>query len=123
MLELSFPLILVADMIGDKIVDELINSLKKISLEKKQEAFLENKDILLIDMISQESEKLGYISIKRLTQKFKEFLQSDDDWINSKWVGRAIKRLLLSKERKRTERGVEVVLDIHKAKDKIKMFK
>lgn len=122
MLELSFPLILIADMIDDKIVDDVMNSLKKISIEKSQEAFMENKDILVVDMISQEVEE-GFISIKRLTEKFKEFTQSNEEWINEKWMGRAIKRSLLAKEKKRTEKGVEVLLDIKKAQEKIKMFK
>lgn len=123
MLELSFPLILIADMIEEKVVDEVVESLKQIALEKNQEAFLENKDILVIDMVSQMEEDLGWISIKRLTEEFKQFIQSQEEWINERWIGRAIKRLLLAKEKKRTERGIEVILDIQKAQEKIKIFK
>jgi hypothetical protein len=123
MLELSFPLILVADMISEKVTDELINSLREIHIEKNQEAFLENKDVLLIDMISQKKDAVEYTSIKYLAEEFRQFLQSTEEWINEKWVGRAVKRLMLAKEKKRTERGVEVILDIEKARDKIRMFK
>lgn len=125
MLELSLPLIIVADMIEESVVDEVIKSLKEISLEKSNEAFLENKDVLLVDMISQESLPTKFQSIRTITEKFKQFgmFSDKDEWINEKWVGRAIKRMLLAKEKKRTERGVEVLLDVEKALDKIKMFK
>ena len=127
MLELSFPLIIVADMIHPDIVKEVVESLKKIAIEKNQEAFLESKDILLIDMVSQEVTPTFFQSIKALVEKFKEFIQyrpsKDDDWLNDKWMGRALKRLMLCKEKKRTNRGVEVLLDVEKALEKVKMFK
>lgn len=127
MLELSFPLILIADMIHPEIIDTIIESLKKISIEKSQEAFLENKDIFVVDMVSQEVVPTRFQSIKSLLEKFKGFIQyspaKDDDWLNEKWLGRAIKRNMLAKEKKRTERGIEVLLDIEKAQEKIKMFK
>jgi hypothetical protein len=122
MLELSFPLILVADMIDEEVVDTLINSLKEINIEKSHEAFLENKDILLLDMVSQEIYN-NFQSIRSITQKFREFTQCNEEWVNEKWVGRALKRLLLTKEKKRTEKGIEVILDIIKAQEKIRMYK
>lgn len=122
MLELSFPLILVADMIGQDVVDKVINSLQKISLEKKHESFIENKDILILDMISQMPLPTNYISIKEITGDFKKFISSEEEWINEKWVGRALKRLSLAKEKKRSERGIIVFLDIEKAQEKIKIF-
>ena len=123
MLELSFPLILIADMISQEVVESVVNSLKGISIEKNQEAFLENKDVLITDMISQEVPPIFYQSLKIITEKFRQFTQSNEDWINEKWVGRAIKRLSLAKEKKRTNKGIEVLLDIDKALEKMKMFK
>lgn len=123
LLELSFPLILIAEMINEKTLDLVMDSLKQISLEKDHEAFLDNKDVILMDMVSQEPTPTNFQSIKRITQKFREFSQSNEEWINEKWVGRAIKRMSLAKEKKRTERGIEVILDIQKAIEKIKMFK
>lgn len=122
MLELSFPLIMVADMISEEIVDTLIESLRQIHIEKTNEAFLENKDILMVDMVSQEHWE-GFHSIKKLTEKFKEFTQLNEEWINTKWVGRSLKRMMLIKEKKRSHQGIEVRLDIEKAQDKIKIYK
>ena len=123
MLELSFPLIIVADMIGEEIVDEVIKSLKIIHIEKNQEAFLENKDVLLLDMISQMNDNNEWHSVKRITEDFRQFCSSNEEWMNDKWLGRALKRLVVIKERKRTNRGIEVKLDIEKAKEKIKIYK
>ncbi len=35
-------------------------------------------------------------------------------WLNSKWIGRALKRMNLNKSKKRTSSGIEVMLNIEK---------
>ena len=62
-------------------------------------------------------------SVKRITEDFRQFCSSNEEWMNDKWLGRALKRLVVIKERKRTNRGIEVKLDIEKAKEKIKIYK
>jgi hypothetical protein len=47
----------------------------------------------------------------------------EEDWFNEKWMGRALKRLGLIKEKKRMNYGVVVKLDYTKAQEKIRMFK
>ena len=127
MLELSFPLVIIADMIHPEIVDTIIESLRKISIEKSQEAFLENKDIFVVDMVSQEVVPTRFQSMKILVEKFKQFINyqpsKEDDWLNEKWLGRSIKRNMLAKEKKRTHNGIEILLDIEKAQEKIRMFR
>ncbi len=122
MLELSLPLFLVGDLISEETFQEVKNSLMIICDEKKKEEFVENKDIFLVDMISQNLEKNYYQSVREITQELKDFTGINDDWLNEKWVGRALKRLQLTIERKRTNRGIEVILDYNKAKEKIRMF-
>jgi len=81
-------------------------------------------DIMLIDMVSQELEE-RWLFIKDIVNKYLEFTQKEnkDDEINSKWMGRALKRLKLIKEKKRLAGGVQIKLDIPKAQEKIKQFK
>jgi len=122
-LELSLPLFLIAEELGEGVLDDLILTIQKIVNEKKTEEFTENKDISLIDFVSQELNEDLFVSVNSLVPKFKDFLQVNDDWINSKWVGRALKRLNLIKKKKRVTRGVEVVLDVEKAQEKIRMFR
>ena len=125
-LELSLPLCLVANEISDDLLKETTLTLKKIFQAKKEEEVTDNIDVSLYDFISQEPESSDYgewESINEITKNFIDFLQTSEDWINSKWMGRALKRLGLIKEKKRIGRGVSIILDIPKAKQKIKMFK
>lgn len=125
-LELSFPLILIADMLGEEVLDNIIKILSDIMGEKKGDFYLESKDISFIDFVSQYPEDNNFIPLTKLAQEFKLFLQEDESeerWINTKWIGRSLKRLNLIKKKKRMARGREVILDIEKALNKIRMFK
>jgi len=123
--ELSLPLLMVSCSIGEDVLEELHLILKNYFMEKKEDQFAESRDISFIDYVSQEPEK-DWLFVKEITQRFKEFLQYDaveDDWLNTKWVGQALKRLKLKKQHKRLSGGVKVILDIPKAQIRIKMFK
>lgn len=122
-LELSFPLCLLALEVGNKILKETTLILKEVFDDKKTEEFAENLDISLYDFVSQQSENLEFKTVQKITNEFREFLGSESDEINSKWMGRALKRLNLRKDEKRIARGVSVNLNVKKAKEKIKMFK
>jgi len=120
-LELFFPLFILADECGD--LDAILEIAEKIIKEKKEEDVYENRDISLIDFISGKKDVGEWIPLKQLLEEFKEFLQSEDLWINSQWLGIALNRLNLTKEKRRLGRGTEMILDIEKAQDKIVMFK
>jgi len=122
-LELAFPLFIIAKSISEEILDKTILTFQQIIAESKEEDVVENMDISLFDFISQEEEVSYFVSISDLTKRFREFLQSSDEWINPSWVGRALKRLGLIIQKKRVTRGVEVRLNYAKAKEKIRMFK
>jgi len=124
-LELSFPLCLIAQEIevqNSEILKITTLTLKEIFCDKRAEELVEDRDVSLIDFISQEAENNVY-QINTLTENFKQFLGVSDDWINSKWMGRALKRLNLIKEKRRVGRGVQVKLNIEKAQEKIKFYK
>lgn len=129
-LELSLPLCLIASLIstgneGKNSVVLKITTLtfKHIFSNKNEEEIYENIDISLYDFIASELQQLEFYPIKQLTQSFKDFIGSDDDWINSKWMGRALKRLNLKTSERRVASGMSVMLNIVKAKDKMRMFK
>jgi len=121
-LELSLPLFLVAQEIKVSILKETTLTLKNLFSEKRAEELVEDYDTSLIDFISQEPENQSYL-ISDFTSRFKEFLGTSDEWINSKWMGRALKRLNLIKEKRRLGRGVQIKLNTTKAKEKIKVYK
>lgn len=125
-LELFFPLFIIADSLDWVLFDNCLEIAKKLVKNKTSEEFTESKDVLLIDFVSQQQTH-EFIQVREITKQFKEFIgegdDKDDKWVNTKWLGRALKRLNLTIEKKRTNRGVFVLLDIVKAKDKILMFK
>ncbi len=122
-LEISMPLFIIAMSLGDEILNKLIKIIKNIVDDKKIDDFTDNHDVLLIDFVSQELNNNNFVSISYITKKFKEFTNLSDEWINNKWIGRGLKRLALIKEKKRMGRGIEVILNVTKAQEKIKIFK
>ena len=122
-LELSMPLLIIANVIGNDVVDDLMSSLVKIIEDRKVDDIYNNKDVALIDFISQEIPKEEFLSITDLTRKFKEFIGEGDDWINPRFVGRSLERVKLISKKKRLSNGIYVILDYEKAQEKIKMFK
>lgn len=124
--ELSFPLCLIANEVGSHNPDLLkitTSTIKSIFDDKKEEELVENNDINLIDFISSQLQKDYYISMSSLLKEFKESFAITEEWVNVKWLGRALKRLNLIKYKRRTDRGIEVILDYEKAKRQIILFK
>ena len=127
-LELSLPLLIVSMWIDgaiglEGIFEEILRILNDISLKKIEEETIENLDISFYDYISQEIEVTHYVSIQKVTDGFRQFVQTNDDWINNKWVGQALSRLKLLIHKRRLGRGIEVRLNYKKAKEKMRMFK
>ena len=121
-LELSLPLCLIANEISGDLLKETTLTLKSIFSQKKQDDLTENYDVSLYDFVSQ-YDASGWVSISRLCNDFRSFLDTTDEWINNKWLGRALKRLVLVKESKRLGNGRYIILNINKSIEKIKMFK
>ena len=121
--ELTFPLLFIANILGQEIYDNILNILKEIVKEKKEEDFAESKDVSLIEYISQLPQDDKWISLKDLMQSYRNFIGTDDPWTNEIWLGQALRRLKLFKEKKRKTNGRYYMLDIPKAQEKIKIFK
>lgn len=123
-LELYLPLFLVAYSIeGDDILQMTLDYAKQSVIDKKMEEVSESKDVTLYSMVAQQQGQ-EWREVKELTTLFR--LQTGDgenEWLNAKWLGRALKRLNLIKDKRRTNRGIEVILDVEKAKLKEVMFK
>mgnify|MGYP003645289023 CR=1 FL=1 len=123
-LELFMPLFLVASIMGDEALASIIKVAKKIVKERTHEEQVESRDVMVIDFVSrQNSENLSFVSITKLVNNFRDFLDGEIDWLNAKWLGRAFKRLSLVVDKRRTPRGIQVILNVGKAKQKLKMFK
>ena len=120
-LELFLPLFLVAAEISSVYLKNVIHYAKKIVNEKKIEEITESKDVLIYSMIAKEREG-QWKDVKDLTSIFRLMIGDDSDWINNIWMGRALKRLNLVKEKRRMNKGIQVILDVKKAKQKEIIF-
>ena len=124
--ELYNPLFIIARILGDEVLEDIIKIAKKKTTIKKEDDYIENRDIALIDFISQMNYMSNFVNMTELTNQFKHFYQADEEgytWLNSKWLGRALNRLQLIKMKRRVNTGVEIIPDILKAKNKLGMFK
>lgn len=121
-LELFFPLFLISDLCGK--LDEMLKISIKIVKERKEKDIYESTDVQVYDFVSQ-YQNTSFVKVSDLTSQFRVFIgtqEKEDSWINTRWFGKSIKRLKLDKEKKRSN-GMLVILNIDKAKEKIKMFR
>lgn len=123
-LELFFPILLLAEKIGDDVFEVVTNIAEKLNNEKKDNEASESVDVMVYDFIStMQGGFLNYYKMKELFNNFQFFTNLNDDWVNIKWFGRALKRLNLVLDKRRKNFGIEVTLNVAKAKEKMKMFK
>lgn len=124
-LELFFPLFLLSDFISQDIFNQILNIGINITNERRENEMIESRDVMFIDFISQLGLMRNYITVRQLTSDFRHYIGDDegeDKWINTRWVGRSLKRLSLIKDKRRMKEGVEVIPDIDHAIEKLKVF-
>lgn len=126
-LELFLPLFYIASIIGEDVLKLTIKIAKNICEEKNHEHEIESKDVMLINFVAQIQTipiqpDSDYYFIKELTQNFRIFTDSNEEWLNEKWMGRALRRLNLIVDKRRIARGMEVSLNVLKAREKAKLF-
>jgi len=125
-IELLYPLFIISQFLDWKLFKEILRIGTEMVDKKKGDKFIESRDVALYDFISHMPVSVDFTPIVDITRDFKEYVgatDDDDKWVNTKWLGQALKRLNLVKSKKRVARGREVVLDINKAMEKIKLFK
>lgn len=123
--ELCLPLLYISYMISPEVFEELYKSIKSHMRIRKEEQFNESRDIQVIDFVSQLKEQSEFLRVKDIVNMFLEFTQDEnkDFEINNKWMGWALRRLKLIREKKRIAGGIQIKMDITKAQEKIKVFK
>lgn len=123
-LELFLPLFSIADGLGSDVLSEIIEIAKDHVEHKQQEDHIENRDWSLIDFVARYPSTLNFIPVTKIVNDFKDFYNDDDtEWLNSRWIGRSLRRLNLTVEKRRLGRGVEYILNGAKAKAQMEAFK
>lgn len=120
-LELFMPLFLISYAIDREVhLKKVIEIAKKITNDKKHEEQVESLDVLVLAFIAKMQSDLSYNSIKAMCNEFRRVNELDDPDINPKWFGRALKRINLVSDKKRSGTGVQVMVNITKAKELLK---
>lgn len=122
-LELFFPLFLIANQISDLVLDDILSIAKKKTQDRKLDEMTESKDVALYKLVANQEENKPY-RVGELANILKLTLgEGENEWLNAKWLGRALKRLNLTIDKRRVGEGIEVTLNIAKAKEKLEIFK
>ena len=134
-LELFFPIFLIAKSIGTDVLDTCINVAKDIVSQKKDDDWMENRDVNFINFIANSETLLknisgdkGFIRESDILHQYRiwaEYNDKEDEWrwLNSKWIGRALKRLNFVLEKKRLSHGIMVHINFDKVKKQATLFK
>lgn len=123
-LEIYFPIIVLAFILSKDLLEEVLEIVKANLKQKKAFEAADSPDIALYEFISSK-DPLSWYSISDLLNDFKHFYTSDDtdrEWLNSRWLGRALRRLKLDADSKRNRSGALMLLDVGKAIEKSKIF-
>lgn len=108
-LELSFPLCLVAEQFG--VLDLFLSSLSDYMQTLEGEG-ADNPDDLLQTFMEQANYS-GFVGVSSVLQDFRSYLENPEDWINSKWLGRALKRLGFISKKRLVNGHVQIELNIN----------
>jgi len=124
-LELLMPLYFMAYLIDRETLNKILEISKEIVKEREEEDYFENKDKILMRFLSEKLKEgildyLDYISTTKISNHFVEYLGDGNDKVSPEWIGKALKRLKVLKDRKRDSKGVRVLLNIDKINRQVK---
>jgi len=124
-LELFFPLFVIARVLDNETFEDILATAKEMVEKKKGDEVAESPDVMLYSFLAFSSPldwRSNYISMNELTRKFKEHISEDREDINAIWMGKALKRLNILIDKKRKTKGIEVMINFEKAREKMFIF-
>lgn len=126
-LELFMPLFIISRTIDENLFNKVLGISKEINKEKRAEELTESRDVMLINFISVYYDiNVNFVDMNDLLNRFRNYVHDDErdyQWLNSQWLGRALKRLNLIVEKRRVSDGMQIILNVKKAKEKAEIFK
>jgi len=123
--EIWKPIIAIAKFIDSEVYKEMIDFALRMSKEKKEENVTDTTDNLLANVLCEialEPEESKFVAIGEIRDKLLEYVDGDPKWLNSRWVGRAVRRMGFKESRRLgTHREIKIdrkeVLDLAKRLD------
>lgn len=120
-LELFFPLFIISRFLSEETFGEICGISKDLLEVKKEDEFSESVDVMVYEFVSRMESTLEWKPMKELIERFRNFA-GVEEWMNEKWLGKAFKRLNLIIGKRRMASGRFFILNVSKAKEKIKIF-
>jgi len=105
-LEIFFPLFVVAKLFG--VLPTLIKCSETYMAQLEGE-FVDNVDDLLQNFMDK-VKYASFINLSEILRDFRGSLEQPEEWVNSKWLGRALKRLGLIKRKRLVNGRVQIKL-------------
>lgn len=132
-LELFMPLFLTAGVVDGASIEEIVKiAVSEVGKKASDDAY-ENRDTgLLMAISSLNSDE--FIKVSEIVSRYVEEVGEEKErrdgsimriapkWLNSKWVGRAIRRMNISQEKRRMAGGVEIRVDFSKVQRKLQIL-
>lgn len=110
-LELFFPLFVISYLCGD--IDCFLETAKEYTESKEEEEAADDIDENLKVYLSKRIDAFSsFVSSASLLQGFRQSLESPEEWVNSKWFGRALKRLDMIAKKRLVEGKTQVLLKL-----------
>lgn len=123
-LELSYPILVIAKLIGKDISEKMIDFMNKLLRQKEQIDIVESRDnkflYCLIDFIQSKNSK-EFFEISEIRNHFL-LIEGDEYWITNHWIGKALRRLNIIIEEGRSAKKRSVRLDFEKIELKAKTY-
>lgn len=126
-LELFFPLMITGWILNEEIFNDILKIVVELNETKREDEFNESVEVSLIEFVScADRYRFEMQYVGNLLREFKEFLgtrgQEEDKELTVVWMGLALKKLGLISNKKRVAKGQMVLLNVDKAKSKIKIY-
>jgi len=115
--ELWKPILVLSKLINDEVFFRIVTLALEHEYQRYEENVAEVLENVLITALSSIVKEDDYYRVSEITSKLKELEPETEKWVNSKWVGRALKRMGLIMEKKRHSSGVMVRLSPEKIKE------
>jgi len=108
-LEIFFPLIIISNACG--IIDNFLETTKDYIKFKEEEEAIDDIDERLKNFLLQNfNESVGFVSVASILSGFRNHLEAPEEWVNSKWLGRALKRLDLIKQKRLINGRTQIII-------------
>lgn len=107
-LEIFFPLFIISYLCEN--LDDFLKIAKDYVITKEEEEAVDDIDERLKEFISKRQET-GFINQSILLRDFRGCFEAPEEWINSKWFGRALKRLDLIKQKRQVNGKVQIIIN------------